>query len=644
MRRPSSGCLHNASCVTTYKRGSERSSNSTPKDALRMPRSNRPGSAPDKRIACTRLNVGLLSASCVQTPRSLHERVDSPGSPGSPGSPTMARTKVTTQRGFALRAGQVLAPSRDSGNDPARVLCSGTRLRLSSSEPGLRANLQHSEPFAQELEPRTPRSLRGVVRRASKVSVTYPVCMHIRPAPAVPKCMSRPSSAPVLRKSTSSKKVSFSDESPDTDSRPPELDSRSEASLRAAGRWRSAKLMVNLFDLRRIGKKDLPLEGEAASTLDESKVAPGLDDPLMVQILKDTQDTADELEKFVDSMRSAREPLSDLSGTRHATAVISARALTLAKRKHDLVSKMEARIVAFEAASARKEDLFEQLVESDLTQLPGELTNDRRFISALVHNDGEPVNANKSDFESFALSFGLPSKHKTVATLRSAMSDLIAWWLRAILVRANENAHADVLRRLINAAVSIGADRNCDALQECGKILADRLAIAALDNANKLKERDAALQSRSTIPQVGSALEAANKINDGIRDAVANGAPVKHQHLQAAKKIANELLMLEKTHLAELVLHKAREKEAKDAKNADALAPATPEVGPASALADAIDRDISEAREKGALETHAAIKEALDIAKRLRDKDGERKRMAAREKRLAAKSTEPDTT
>merc|ERR1712139_42209 len=112
----------------------------------------------------------------------------------------------------------------------------------------------------------------------------------------------------------------------------------------------------------------------------------------------------------------------------------------------------------------------------------------------------------------------------------------------------------------------------------------------------------------------------------------------KHPLMEQAKGIEVVLRFEEKNRLAAKVLLAAQASREEDAKAAEAAAPSVAPVGPATERAEIIEKLIEQAMIKdGIQESHPSLKEARSIAKVLRDLDGDRKRLAAREKRLAAR-------
>lgn len=112
--------------------------------------------------------------------------------------------------------------------------------------------------------------------------------------------------------------------------------------------------------------------------------------------------------------------------------------------------------------------------------------------------------------------------------------------------------------------------------------------------------------------------------------AVGTGVDVTHPKLIRAEKILID-------RLAERVLKEAQERQQKDAavaaKQGDRM-----QVGPAAIAADKIEQLILQGIEEGVPKADPRLKEAEKIVKALREADGQRKRLVARQKRLDAEA------
>lgn len=474
------------------------------------------------------------------------------------------------------------------------------------------------------MNPKTPRSQRGLVRRASKVSIQYPKFVAPpksvavarsssagRAKPPVPSHVvcSRPGSAPP------GKRVSWADELQQPS---PQLQ-------------RSKRLLGSLFDLRRAGRASVvDLDAQDAMLPSDAP-----EETLMCTTLRDLDDTSASLLQLEGTLQANQDPVHDLGGARHASTLVASRTLAVVRRKCFLVRALEDRVAAFSEAQDRRQELLEQLRAGPVS-IPAALLGARNFAINQVHRDGAPVDADKSDFDSFATSFGLPAKHSLVLRLRTLADAAGDWWAREALSAAEAGADADSIRRLLAVALGINGDKGHVAVEQCNIILGDRLAREVLALAQKVQERDAATVARSSQAQPQSAKQAAKEIDDQIREARAIGAPAKHPSLEAAKCIATTLAQEEKNRYALKALKYAQEARERDRAAADA-AGGLPDVGLASELADIIDREVKGAIALGAPKEHPSLGEATSVAKDLRDLDGIRKRMLARQKRLTNK-------
>jgi hypothetical protein len=112
---------------------------------------------------------------------------------------------------------------------------------------------------------------------------------------------------------------------------------------------------------------------------------------------------------------------------------------------------------------------------------------------------------------------------------------------------------------------------------------------------------------------------------------VALGTGVDPEHF---KLVRAEVILTDR--LAERVIKEAKERLERDTMMAE-RAPVAP-VGPAAVAADKIEVEMKQAIAEGVKKTDLRLKEAAAIAQKLRENDGQRKRLANREKRLAEKA------
>jgi len=352
--------------------------------------------------------------------------------------------------------------------------------------------------------------------------------------------------------------------------------------------------------------------------------------------LQDLEDSESPLRVTEAMLHNSQVPVSSLGGTRHASTLVAGRTLAVVRRKASLLQAIEQRIAAFEAAHARGEELLRALVEKRCG-IPSELQGVRGFLHSRVHRDGDPVDADKSDFVAFASSFGLPAKHRCVLKLRELAIEATDWWAKATLQEAQNGATPESITMLFGFVGGIYGDRSHSALKEAADILADRLANQVLERALKVQAKDAAVVAGSSMAQPQSAKESAEIIVSEIRQALALGAKTSHPSMAKANSIAVALEEEEKIRYALGALIFAKERFKQDETAAAACGPdEIPKVGPATEMADAIDGQVRGAIAQGAPSYHAYVQEASALAKSLRERDGTRKRLVARQQRLAA--------
>lgn len=545
----------------------------------------------------------------------------------------------------------ILAPSDGPGNDNMRAMNGGARLgerpgppkrpglEHSVSEPSLRhipvgelggaggpsrasrfaklgSLVMKSSPSSPSLSggEKTPRTLHGNVRKASMVNIAAK-------SPFSRRRINASQSAPASPASPSSpSRVTF--QTAPNSMGDGLISSRDEEGARKLALTRSKSLMSSLFELRRAAAE----ESNNPSTKEMT---------LMAATLSDLKDSEAQLRRTEALLLDSHSPVAEFGGKRFATTIISQRSLSVVSRKADLIKTADDRAKAFEEAHSRREEICEAMMDGEC-EIPEPFIGMTKFIASLVHRDGNPADADKSNFEIFASSFGLPAKHQALETLRSFEVAAVEWWCWRTLREAQCGANSDAIQRMIAVVVAVCGEQRHPALAEVETILIARVAEKVLENAEKFKARDAQTVERSSVPQPGSAREAADAIRDELQQGIKLGVPAKHPFMERAKGMEVSLRAEEKNRFAAKVLLAAQAVQEEDAKAAAEAAPSVAPVGPATERAETIEKTIEIAVSRdGVQEMHPDLKDARGIAAALRALDGDRKRLAAREKRLA---------
>lgn len=374
------------------------------------------------------------------------------------------------------------------------------------------------------------------------------------------------------------------------------------------------------------------------------------DTTIMLSALGSTRDTYDELAVILKDLQDLQDPVAEMGGARHATAIGAWRTLEVVKRKVELLSVVEERKRVFKERMAAKEKHFKD-VTTNAAPPPEGLLQVRQFVSDKAHKPDplskaeNPAEADKSNFEYFASTFGIHKNHMHFQELMSLAADMVKWWAKEAMKLAEGGAESDEIKRHLDTVKAIGADKSAydevaDDLASTQEILGDVLSKRALVLAEKLREKDRQIVERSKDAQPQSAKEKAAEVNEEILRAVNLGAPPKHENMTQAKAIATYLEAQEKERYALkafLAASKIKERDAEEAasylkKNG------VPPVGPAAMYAEMVEGQIKDALKLGAPQAHEHIAASTAIAKELRDADGTRKREANRAKRLAAEA------
>jgi len=264
-------------------------------------------------------------------------------------------------------------------------------------------------------------------------------------------------------------------------------------------------------------------------------------DDLLHNVLGEVSDTEEILRALEVQLASGHDLVGEVGGARHATSVVSMRALVCVRRKADLLRDVEARIASFKEAQDRAEtEILPGLLANTMQPLPV-LSGIRKFISSYTHFPGNPAEANKSVFQQFASTFKLPSKHAALVHLRDLANMAGEWWAEACLSEAGKGMEHAALRRLFDVALGTGVPKDHPKLIRATIILNDRLALRVITEAKKLNDQDELVASRAAVPQVGPADKAADQIESAIQKAVKEGVPASDERLKEAATIAKRL-------------------------------------------------------------------------------------------------------
>jgi len=379
---------------------------------------------------------------------------------------------------------------------------------------------------------------------------------------------------------------------------------------------------------------------------------------LMFAALRCVDDTEEELYQTAAALEDCQAHIDELGGSQHATVHISARTQAVVRRKAELLSAVRGQIAGLEVAWTHREQLYTDCVEHS-RPLPGRLLDVSGFLAAHVHRDENPAAADKCDFEAFLRSFGLPPGHRLVVQLKASSEQAADWWTGATTRALRAGAGFDAVQRLIGSAERIVGCRRHAVLQECRAGLVDREAGRVLEDARKLLAGDDELSSEETLCGddkfliVGLALDVAETIGEMIRLATARGVPDDHPCIVQAARIVKELrrrdgyrrCVAAKQFLDGLprkALAKARQLRASDDAAADCsvehlqTSGKKPQIGLASEFAASIELEVDCAVSAGVPPDDEQLAEAMAIAKDLRFRNGQRKRLLSRHLRLSA--------
>mmetsp|Transcript_105964 Transcript_105964/g.309925 ORF Transcript_105964/g.309925 Transcript_105964/m.309925 type:complete len:590 (-) Transcript_105964:88-1857(-) len=478
---------------------------------------------------------------------------------------------------FQARAPELLLPGESAANDAMRVRnngkplqprCSASLIRGSVAVREARRSLGES-PSTPALSSRSvplaerPGQLkRCVVKSVDMVGINYPDFTPLSAAPPPSKSPSKENWPQADRKVVLKPRGAEWSELP-----PPEVEELAnlETSLSPQGRAsealrKSAKKMEGMRLLRRLSadageqKRSIDSGGAAGPSRRQSlgeeegeqpaQQAVEEEDPLLQKMLKELGDTEASLREKISEIEETQRVVDQCGGNRHATAVMTSRTVAVMKRKAELLSDVETRLSEFEAAHAGREALLGRMTSGDL-EAPPALCGVKKFISIYVHRPGDPVDADKSDFNAFAKSFLLPSKHGVLERFRAVAEEASDWWAKTSASVAGEGGEKEIIKALMTLAISAGAEKDHAFILRAEVILKDRIADRVLKEAKEAQERDKIVGEKAEmvgqVPVVGMAEKAADAITLAVRTAVKDGVEESDKRIVEAKAVAKAL-------------------------------------------------------------------------------------------------------
>lgn len=313
------------------------------------------------------------------------------------------------------------------------------------------------------------------------------------------------------------------------------------------------------------------------------------DGTLLKSIMGNKHDTEAVITEIIAALHLGTGEAFELGGERHPTNIISHRSLIVANRKQVMLHEIETRIATYEALNTKRNALLIQIAYQN-GEVPPELLDMKQFISKYSNSPADPTeDPGFVDFPTFSEVFCLHAGHDHFKTLRRLGDVAGTWWADKCLELANKG----------------GGDKN------------SRKARLAAMNGEKVD--DSFRLGHAQLKKIFS---------------IARGSGID---MSSPKML--EVVNIMNDRLAEAVLKDAQKWHEEDRQlAADRLAAKTgskvPPVGVATTIAARIEGLVRECLNDGCPDCHPKLDIARNIAKTLYNTDGERKRLAAREKRL----------
>lgn len=365
---------------------------------------------------------------------------------------------------------------------------------------------------------------------------------------------------------------------------------------------------------------------------------------LLNRTLADTTDTEELLRQRGELLRAAEE---DVQGARHATACLAERSNAVCQAKLKRLQALRERTEAYEAGTCQREVLLKAVLEgADPSEVGKQVTGFKSFVAKCAH-DGPPEEADKSNFQVFLKTFGLPGNHHLVLKARQALQIGAEDWSASALDLAKkailnlEQEATPSVEQVLNLAKAIeqlsqlakcaGASARGGALAQLKELetdlqerAAELKARAVLVEAKRLKEfvqaeleKDNQLQQSSdTVIGGQEAQSAAARIKQQLELGMAKGIPVNNESVFLARQAEIDLR-------AEAVRRNAL-KIVSDDQQEYREKGFVPES--ANKAAERVEAEIERAKREGVPAYHAKLADAAASASELRQQEGFRKR------------------
>jgi len=338
-------------------------------------------------------------------------------------------------------------------------------------------------------------------------------------------------------------------------------------------------------------------------------------------------------------LSDTRKAALELGACRHATVMMSTRTIAVCQRKIELLIKLEKNCCAFTEACQQKNAIVEYVVGgADAAEVVGPAAGMRERLREFVHagDRGRPELADRTDFERFAATFGLPAHHVDVLSARQMFKTECDAWSQLILERCHAEvdqeaagdtspegqaaAMANRLAQLLTAITSCGPeDARIETLHE---LRTKARASACSRNAEWEAEED--LKQAQVKEKGDAANRAAERIEANVKKATVDYRIEKrHPLLMLAVRVAKDLR-------AEGLLRYA----------VDELRRTKGEPGDDERAANHIERACKRTIAAGVPATNAKVEQCRSMALEAREQEGLRKRQANAEKLKAAPKKE----
>lgn len=356
----------------------------------------------------------------------------------------------------------------------------------------------------------------------------------------------------------------------------------------------------------------------------------------MIEItLSCCDDTPETLLAGIETLKNTTQPVNEeYGGARHPTNLMCGKALKVLEHKYEVLGELVFASRQFEVMSANKQTVVEAVIAGQsVEEAAGAAVGFGDKIEKCIHRRpyGSPVDADRSFFDSFVSTFGLPKHHLAIYKAKKIIELNVDDWAEAMAKRAREEVERERESGDETSESTAGeAAKRLALLSEGLGLPQDHLKILETEKLGKAAKArkvrihaEAEWREAQDCTQPAKVNNASDRVIKSIKAAKVWGIEPSHPDMRTAQKVSNDLRGYAVLLFAEDEVRLKRTRTA---------------LGDAEKAAERIEAAIKESIANGCPYDQENLKKALEITQEFRSEEGLRKRTANREKQMAEKA------